>query len=332
MRSEIVVLTSFLTVFSASGLLEAATCPLPPSKIVQTVTSDVHFDQAIGAYRYRYTIHNRESSQLPIELVLLKLDSKPEELVSPEYWRASWKTRAERTSHVLWSTNKFEMKPEYLVRGQSITKFPPLLYSIKPGRKLDGFEVVSKRKPGLARVFLGGEVGDAPRASQGEDPDDVQCPGYFDGPLSNDLVVGVVVAPASEKYTSVSILFRNDVDGADSDSMDPNSKPAKIHVVLKGDKDFDVSKIDASSVTFGRGKAKPIAVKSQEQKGSSHKAIVYTFDTAQVGIRCDRDAALFLEGTAGGKPFLGGAPIKQVPCGPGQEMPKPKKPDPSHEE
>jgi hypothetical protein len=303
-----------------SGTALADTCPIAPTSVNAVVNANVSFDHTKKIYTYRYTLSNLRSSPIKLTSVMLRADDDPVASAAPPKWFVD--------------PNK--IGSIRLVEFNGIKKF-----GILPGQKLSGFEIKSYRKPGLVPFFLGGEMS-VPSVSPvpGNDEPEPDCPGFiFSGDMYSFNPVGMTTGPELDGVVSSELKYINKKYRHHSEenrpTFDPMSK-GEIKLLLKGSKEIDVTSIDLASLAIGFGKAKPLTTKivrakgedkdcdeDKKEKNEKHDSklpdLVMTFKLEDIGIRCNLDHTLILNGNIGAagpnqKKLMAFAPISPVFC------------------
>lgn len=289
----------------------------------------VSFDKSTQnyTYKYKYKLTNLSSAKISIRRFILESSNAPITIKNPKGWR----------------NNGFDIDDK---KVQWVNSHLPdnIDYTIKPGKSLDGFKVISKSPPGLVIMYSQGdtEVKDLPtiifdtdeEARKGDD-ESISCPGWYrGGGIHGGEVVTFTTGPAIPNRVEAKIRIKRSTEkkwkGAHNEEPDLEISPldtGKIQLLIFGDKDIDVTKIDLTSLTFGRGNAKPtktlilsefkddsdneIKEHLKKHKGSN---LLLEFNLQDVDVKCDIDHALFLNGKIGTKDLIGAAKIKHVGC------------------
>lgn len=249
---------------------------------------------------------NGSSALLNIFLFDLVLDKKPVEVLSPTKWLGEFYASVDLKNsvypnHVRWGT--------------------PINF-IKPGSTLKGFVIKSTRSPGLVKYYvLGDSKAPVVTATPLNDEPIPNCPGFFyNKPAIEGEVAGSIIGPAPLNQLSIEFKIKKlkstkiDADlEEDFVEVSPHKDKGKVLVLVKSNKDFNVTTINLSSIHLGQGLA---PVESSVIKGNkNNEELRMVFDLSKIGIECDRDRALFLAGkTTEGKDILGAAPIKTINC------------------
>lgn len=306
----------FLTLISimallATSALSLANCPIAPVKTSPLVTVKIDQDKKTGVYSYAYTVANQLSAPLSIDDFTLQIDERPLEILKPEKWTGRFlDADSTRPTNASWGT---------------ITR------EIKPGSSETGFIIKSRRPPGLVKYFVEGRTGVPVSTPVNGDPEAFpDCPGFFfDKPRFESMTTGMIEGPAALNQISAKIKIKKGKDKDDRKQERKDFRPYQetglITVVLKGSKELDVSQVDIPSLHFGMGKAPVVWSefrpgdddddRDDDHEARSAKKLWLQFDLDKVGIECDRDRVLFLEGkTKDAKSILGGAEIKAKDC------------------
>lgn len=276
-------------------------CPIAPTQVTPAVQSKVVYNKKSKLYTYSYTISNSRGSSLNIADVALVLKSKPLNILGPQKWLPDFVTYQNGVSAVYWSTvNKTA--------------------SIKVGGSLKGFSFQSPNPPGVAKLLVEGDAEvptSVPTATDDEPEPD--CPGFFNDrePL-DDRVTLLTEGPEEPSQISAKIkIIYKDFKGEGSCHIKPE-ETGKVKVLLMGSDKLDVSKIDLTSIRFGREQAPILNSKivDEDDKRKKIKNLLLEFDLEQVGITCNIDHALFLTGKLVGaeKEIIGGAPLDASIC------------------
>lgn len=296
-----------------------------PVMIEPQISSQIKFDKKTQNYTYGYKVTNLGKAMAPIRRIGIESIGSLVSIKSPKGWD----------------------DPEFDNDDGEIL-FTTLFHNlIKPGQSLDGFEIVSKSPPGLVQVYMEGDtnVDDLPtikydtdeEARKGDD-ETIACPGWYrGGGLHGDHVALVTTGPLVTNRIEAKIRFKRIKEkkwhGNHQDEPDIEISPlenGKIQVMLFGDKNIDVTKVNLSTLEFGRGKAKPIKtqiigefkadedvddeIKKYNKENKSVKHLLMEFNLTDVDVKCDIDRSLFLAGKIGTQDLFGAAKIKHVGC------------------
>lgn len=323
MKTILIILTVLISSLTYAGRTEV--CPaITPVMISPQFDVKVDFDKKTQNYTYKYKITNLASAKTPIWRFIIEANATPISIKSGKGWDSDQGYDSE-DNKIQWSAD--------------------LDYKIKPGKSLDGFEIVSKQPPSLVKIYSEGDSElpiikfDSDEGLKKGDHESIACPGFYMGAgLYGDLVAATVIGPSVPNRVEAKIRIKriNEKKWKGSHDREPDIQisplePGKIQLMLLGDKDIDVRKINLSSLEFGRGKAKP--TKTQiigESKFKEHDDVddevkehfkkhkvahlLLEFNLQDVDVKCDIDRALFLTGKIGSKDLFGAAKIKHVGC------------------
>jgi hypothetical protein len=317
---NIVVVTAF-----ASTTLAADFCPIPSSRVAISLNSKVTYDKNSGLYTYNYDAAVLKSS--PLDLAFIKL-----------FFNESRVLNAKTTQD--WGFSGHGSPYE-----DADVSFAAGWPTLKPGEKISGLSFQSKLPPGLVKYSPSGATGvpvTTPTADHDEPTPD--CPGFYpDEKFIDSYALGVIAGPSDPGYLYGNMRYINRGHRHHDDKNPPRfdiSSKGQIKLALKGDKDLNVEQIDLASLSLGYGKAKPVSTKivkrmgedkdcddmkesKKERHDSQSPELIMTFNLEDIGIRCDRDLALILDGsvTAGAtnKKLMAYVPMKPVACTPAIE-------------
>jgi hypothetical protein len=311
-----------LLFFATLSFARTEICPdHSPSEIAPKVKVKVTFDNKKNWYRYEYSVVNQAEAKVPIWRFSIEAESEPVNTGSPEGWEPA--VFDKKTGEIYWV---------YKATKNS---------TIKPDKSLTGFQIVSKKEPGLVKFFADGDVADTPivkfeNEEDEVDPQSIACPGFYNGEGNSDYVVGATRGPAIHNRLEIKMRARKvgmtawggslnlpgelEVSPLDYDQMD---------VILMGTKNIDVTKIEFKTVEFGPAKATYVPVKKvfvsefpdltddefmQAMKKSKSQHLMLTFNTQDLEVRCNVDHALFLKAKLGSKNLMGAVNVKPVAC------------------
>jgi hypothetical protein len=317
------LLPLLILLYSLFTFARTEICPdKAPSEIWPKVEVKVTFDNKKNWYHYQYTVSNNvPEAKVPIWRFSIEADAAPISIGSPSGWEKG--VFDKKTHEVYWV---------YKASKNS---------TIKPDEKLAGFEVVSKKVPGLIRFYADGDVADTPivkfEPEEDEtDPQSIACPGFYNGEGNSDYVNGATKGPAIANRQEIKMRVKKSGYSAWAGSLNlPGELEVspvdydQLDVIILGGKNLDVNKIEFKSVEFGPGKATFIPVKKVivnkfeelvdddfKQAISKSKAqhLLLGFNTYDVEARCNLDHSLFLTATLNGKQLMGAVNIRPVPC------------------
>ncbi|MCC2678274.1 MAG: hypothetical protein K0R29_850 [Pseudobdellovibrio sp.] len=318
-KSSLFLSLLFFTTFSFA---RTEICPdRSPSEISPKVKVKVTFDNKKNWYRYEYTLVNQADARVPIWRFSIEAESEPVNTGHPEGWEPAVFDKKAREIYWVYKAEKNS--------------------TLKPDKSLAGFQIVSKKEPGLVKFYADGDVADTPIVKFENDEDEVDpqsiaCPGFYNGEGNSDYVVGATRGPAITNRLEVKMRARKvgmsawggslnlpgelEVSPIDYDQMD---------VVLMGTKNIDVTKIEFKTLEFGPGKATFVPVKKvfvtefgdltddefmQAIKKSKSQHLMLTFNTYDLEARCNVDHALFLTAKLGSKNLMGAVNVKPDVC------------------
>lgn len=298
-------------------------CPsITPVMIASKFDVKVSYDKKTQNYSYKYKITNLSSAKTPIRKFSIENYSAPIAIKSGKNWRPHGYSN--KNNEILWTSR--------------------LDYKIKPGQSLDGFEIVSKSPPGLVKVYAQGDSElpkikfDSDEELEEGDHETIACPGFYrEGGFHGDHVASIVTGPLIPNRVEAKIRLKRVKEkkwkGSHKDEPDMEISPleaGKIQLMLLGDTNIDVTKINLSTLELGRGRAKPTKTQiigeskfkdddSDEEVKEHHKQhkvahLLMEFNLQDVDVKCDIDRALFLTGKIGSKDLFGAAKIKHVGC------------------
>lgn len=300
-------------------------CPeITPVMISPILDVKVIFDKKNLNYIYRYKVTNFFTAKSSIWRFSVESFSNPVSIKSGK----GWETDGYRSENkeIQWN---YEHLPDRVD------------YRIKPGQVVEDFEIISKQAPGLIKVYFQGDSDipsikfDSDEESRKGDHETIVCPGFYrDSEIFGDQVTSIIAGPSVPNRLEAKIRLKKlkEKKWAGSHNEEPSLEISpldseKIQLMVFGDKDIDVSKINLASLEFGRGKAKPTKTEIiGEFKGAADAEIVehvnktknshllLEFNLQDVDVKCDIDRALFLTGKIGTQDLFGAAKIKHVGC------------------
>ena|GEM_PF-2371657 len=275
-----------------------------------------------STYEYVYSFQNLPNSKLPIKMFFLESQTYPLQTIEPKFWKLySWGDRRKDT--LKWSGNE---------QGW-----------VNIGQKSEPFTVVSKDGPGLVRVqYKGFNVSGPKRAyTDVERTEKTLCPGGYQLGSSTDgsdtMAMTMAIGPVPKNRITGNIRIKRPTENKWTGSLEqkenellaiPPTEQGLVQVILFGDDAVDVNKVDVSTLTFGRGNAKPVKVEivsnalgaaDQEYDNKlakkKYQNLVMQFKLDDVNVLCNLDRALFLQGKFKDKKELfAGARIQWVWC------------------
>ena len=315
---KILIIITFLFVQSANARTEV--CPaIPPTAIDPQYEVKVSFDKKLNNYIYKYKITNLPSAQTKMWRIIIETSSSPMSTLTG----IGWKNEGYNSeySEIMWASK--------------------LDYHIKPGSSLDGFVIVSKNPPGTVRVYADGDASDLPtikfnseEEAKTGDHETIVCPGFFIEPGNGNLVVSITTGPGIPNRIEAKIRLKRSTEkkwkGSHNEEPDLEISPLdneKIQLMIFGNKDIDVAKINLATLEFGRGKAKPTKTEiigdfkgaadaeiTEHVNKTKNSHLLLEFNLQDVDVKCDIDRALFLTGKIGTQDLFGAAKIKHVGC------------------
>ena len=314
-----------LLFFSAAALARTEICPnRSPSEVIPKVDAKVKLDNKKGAYVYQYTVSNLVGAKVPIWRFSIEAESEPVSIGSPLGWE---KGVFDKTNHEIY----------WVYRAN----FPKNTTSA-PDQKVSGFEIVSKKEPGIVKAYADGDVADTPivkfdKDEDESDPDAIACPGFYNGEGNSDYVVTTTKGPAINNRLEVKIRAKRadtkpwlgSLSAQPSEILVSPVDYGQIDVIVFGSKAIDVNKIDYKSFAFGPGKAEIIPVKKVlvndfkdpvddeilkylEKNRAQHMQLA--FNLQEVEVRCNVDTVLFLTAKLGTKDLFGAVNVKPAEC------------------
>lgn len=295
-------------------------CPVPPTAINASVMADVSYDKASKLYTYRYEVLNERSSQLKLRVFYVKSSENPQSLAAAQGWDT-----------------------EYLSDEHAIYWSSYLGHEIDMGARGGGFSFQSSRPPGPVKFYVAGKAKIPKAVPTATDDEPIpDCPGFFFevDDRDNKTVVGVTEGPMPPGQVAARIRIHR------AKFADENKAPyleknelGVVHVTLLGTDQFDVTKVDTSTLAFGPSHAKPLSIKTIEtelnererktlgipgdndkeknkerNRKKKHKSLLLKFAVKDLGLRCNLDHALFINGKISGSPFFGGAEVSPEKC------------------
>lgn len=322
MKKTILILIHLLTPLLLFARTEV--CPnLAPSDIAPDVQVKVRYDNKTKNYIYQYTVTNLPEAKVPIWRFSIEADAAPVSILSPKGWETGQYDKA--TKEIYWTYSSTGATRAY----------------IKPGKKLRGFEVVSKTAPGLVKAYADGDVADTPivkfdNDEEETDPDAIACPGFYNGSGNSDYVVQATKGPAIANRVEAKIRIKKPEGrvwlGSPNLPADIEISPldyGQLEMIVFGSKGVDVNKMDYSTIRLGPGGASYVPVKKviinefkdvsdneifQYLKNNKAQHMQLAFNLQDIEVRCNVERSLFLTAKIGAKNLLGAVNIKPVAC------------------
>lgn len=310
-----------LILFTSFAFSRTEICPnLSPSDIAPKVKVKVTFDNKKNWYRYEYSVVNQVEAKVPIWRFSIEAESPPVNTGHPAGWEKAVFDKKAREIYWVYKAAKT---------------------TIRPDKSLSGFEIVSKKEPGLVKFYADGDVADTPIVKFENDEDEIDpqsiaCPGFYNGEGNSDNVVGATRGPSIAHRLEVKMRARKSGIKAWGGSLNlPGEMEVspldydQIDLILMGTKNIDVNKIEFKTVEFGPAKAGFVPVKKvfvnefnelsdddfmEVMKKSKSQHLMLTFNTNDLEVRCNVDNALFLTAKLGNKNLMGAINVKPVAC------------------
>lgn len=303
-------------------LLFAATvkCPTSPNAFNEKVKVDVSYDKKSKLYSYKYSLSILKNSKVPVGFFAVQTVIPVNKQIVPNKKWISSGLNQNFDNSIDWTG------PD-----------------LRPGETVTGFEIQSVNPPGYTKYMLFGYPGNIPTVILDNDTAEEDaviplCPGFYapGSSIKNDYVVGLTIGPVPPSRVVAQLRIKKIKDSKwrghideDDDSLELSPlDTGNIQVMLYGDDDLDLSKIDVSSLRFGPGQAKPLKTEILAQvieacdkdleahikKNKSAKYLKMEFKLDDVNVHCDLDRALFLTGKYADKELFAGVKTKAVFC------------------
>jgi hypothetical protein len=316
-----IVFTFFL---SLNALARTEICPdNSPSEVIPKVEVKVKLDNKTSQYRYQFKLSNLPESKVPIWRFSIEADAAPISTLSPAGWMPA--VYDNKTKEIYWTYDASLKRATY----------------IRPGGRMGGFEIISKKPPGVVKSWVDGDVADIPivkfeNDEEEIDPEAIVCPGFYNGSGHSDYVVFATKGPAIENRLEAKIRIKKTDGkvwyGSPHLPADLEFSPVdygQIDLVLLGSKAIDVNKIDYTTIKFGEGKASFVPVKKaiiEEFKDVSDNEIyqflqknksqhmLLAFNLQEVEVRCNLDRSLFFTAKLGSKDLFAAVNILPSEC------------------
>ena len=323
MKKIFIMAIFIFSTFSFASRTEV--CPaITPVMISPKLDVKVSYDKKTKNYIYKYKLTNLFTAKASIRKFSIESLAPPVTINTGKGWKSYGYIVENR--EILWGH-------AYLPDQKD--------YTIQPGQNLDGFEIISKSPPGPVRSYADGDSElpiikfDTEEAARNGDHETIACPGFYRDPdINGGQVVIITTGPSIPNRIEAKIRLKRIKEkkwkGSQSEDSDLEISPldsGKIQLILFGDKDVDVSKINLASLEFGRGKAKPAKAEiisefkddsddeiKEHIKKIKNSHLLLEFNLQDVDVKCDIDHALFLTGKIGPKDLFGAAKIKHVGC------------------
>jgi len=324
------------------------------------VDAKVSYDKKTSLYNYKYKIKNKSDALVPIHQFSLNPVTNVIDINTNKNWDFNFieniKLVGGAKSEGTYANVNFKDPIPKMPLGND--------YDIAPGQSIEGFEFKSPHPPGPIKISFSGtplkgsDIVDSTGKSVPNfrvvipkdelqklfDEGIINCPGYYsshfdvDNPRDCDLI-DVTTGPIPPTRATAKLRMRkiNEKKWRGSPTAEePNIQilpidTGKIEVMLFGDQNLDVTKIDLASITFGQGKAKPLKTViindfrdkdgeaddddiKEHIKKNNVRHLLMEFNLDHVDIRCDAERALFLNGKIGTKDLFGAVKIKHGSC------------------
>ncbi len=320
--------TLFFLVSIASA--RSSDCPLPDNLVSPRVEHKVEFDAKTRLYDYKYNVTN-VSGPLKLSTFGVFLQKKAE----------SWN----KIQHRCFERSKNGILVSNWSEPDKIDQFPGFSYweaygrcELKSGQKIEDLQLKSYDPPGITHFTARALVENGQEEGQ-------NCAGHFEKePYSKSIIIGATIGPVPESLNQVDadLEFKSKNHHGKVPVIDPTDL-GEIDVFVLDSNNFDLANIDIASLEFGMGKAKVKSHMYLNEQGKEcslqdfkrkHKKrkLKLTFDLKEIGVRCNLDYALFLNGKVNGKNLVGAVQMRPVICKPKHFKDKNVPPDVIYEE
>lgn len=340
---SIAILFLVLNLNAQQGLSD--TCTPPPSAVAPIVTSQVSYDAKARTYKYRYTIRNEPSAQIPLDWFGILINTAPSSSVSPTNWDpGEFTALGFMPSRFSWSTSTVAGSAGKKITGDGTLSAPT--YALKPGSSLSGFELISSQPPGVVQFFAQGFTQPPSSVPTAKDDEPTPtCAGWdFHNAQLATQVTGATTGPSDPNTISVRLRAREEKGRGECSPINPKQPSGKIAVLVLSTHVFDASQIDVSSIMFGPAYVAPISSQlvqggvgeqigrderidweqwqeqfdpnNADRKNSRPQNLLLTFDVASLDVQCHLDQAIFFRGqTKSGQKVVGAIPANVIGCG-----------------
>lgn len=319
-------ITTFICAFVLSLNVGARTeiCPdNSPSEVVPKVEVKVKLDNKTSQYRYQYKLSNLPDAKVPIWRFSIEADSAPLSTLSPAGWMPA--VYDKKAKEIYWTYDASLKKPAY----------------IRSGGRMGGFEIISKKQPGVVKSWVDGDVADIPivkfeNDEEEVDPEAIVCPGFYNGSGNSDYVVFATKGPAIENRVEAKVRIKKTDGkvwlGSPNLPADLEFSPVdygQVDLVVLGSKAIDVNKIDYATIKFGAGQATFVPVKKaiidefkdvsdneiyQFLQKNKSRHMLLAFNLQEVEVRCNIDRSLFFTAKLGSKDLFAAVNITPAEC------------------
>ncbi len=301
--------------FSFEAFSASIKCPPSPNLVDLKIDVVVNFDKKSQTYTYQYSFENSRMSRHSVSNIYLDVlentDVIPPARLPDDNWRVT-------------KNDKEGTFPGFLnLRNRQAE-------DLKAGQRLTGLEIKSTLQPGPVTFGLMAYLEEQITVVQtsdteGEGPEFEEaqfiCPGFFAKAygIDSNFIKGVTIGPVSASVVVPEVRIKKSngmkysgAYKADAQFQVKSDETGKIRLMILGSKDLNVAKIDANSLRFGQGQAKPTKIETignvkedelddsdaknhmKENKNVQH--LIVEFDLKDVDVKCEIDRALFLRG------------------------------------
>jgi hypothetical protein len=119
------------------------------SPVIADIASTWSYDRSSRLYTYTYELTNAPDSPNPVEVFGLRPVAQPLSILSPPGWKG-FRGWAGDSSAVVWAVIDPGPAPEHGWRGQLYVG----PYELQPGKRVNGFQVVSDQPPDSTGTFV----------------------------------------------------------------------------------------------------------------------------------------------------------------------------------
>jgi hypothetical protein len=314
--------TLLITLVIGQSAVAQTFCPPGPGEVDPVVKAKVSFDRKKKIYTYSYEVKNGITAKIPLNSFELRSDYDVRNIKVPSKWLGE-DVKFDEVGYI-----QFAAALNYVLPGKSLSGFS-FTSDIAPGFVPSNFD--GKTQSPVVQASKGDDepVPQCDGFFYDRPAIESNPIGFTIGPALKDTVT------AKLKYINKS---HRHFDHKNRAPLDPTSK-GQVKLELRSQSDLDVEQIDLASLKFGFGKAKPVATKIITKKGddkdsdeveksndsanskdgdSKHddgevraegddgprskapkSKLVLTFNLEDIGIRCQLDHALMLNGSIG---------------------------------
>lgn len=284
-------------------------CPDGPNKVIATITARVNFDAVSNLYTYEYTVTNSPDSAQEIDDFRVDFTSAISMITRPKGWTYGF---PRGRPSIGWGATEVENGDE-IPENAAV---PKSIVQIKQGDTLTGFSFRSPKGPGAVKYYVLGFINTVFVPNPPQPDHELAMESLYEAcpqlllPTLDQAVVGLTQGPSHALAVQIDIK-----PGGDPNAINPRNQGV-VPVAILGGSEFDVKRVNQTSVRLGTADAKPQNNKGhlEDVNGDGFLDLIFQFPTQNIRLRCF-DRALVLTGTlSSGKSILGVDAVVTVGC------------------